>query len=141
MFYDGLSVTIPDFDQSVGEGRFLLSGMTTTRRFMVVAHNDRGGRVRIICAWRRPAKNEQAMKKADIDDMRPEYEFSGGVRGKYLPRLAKGANVVVLDRDMAKVFPNSKAVNDALRVLADAGRRHGRAKCRFQKTIAVERRL
>ncbi len=53
--------------------------------------------------------------------MRPEYDFSFGIRGKYLPRLAKGANVVVLDRDIAKVFPSSKAVNDALRVLAEAG--------------------
>ena len=43
------------------------------------------------------------MKKADSDDMRPEYDFSSGVRGKYLPRLAKGTNVVVLDRDVAKV--------------------------------------
>jgi hypothetical protein len=60
--------------------------------------------------------------------MRPEYDFSSGVRGKYLPRLAKGANVVVLDRDMAEVFPTSKAVNDALRVLAEAGGRHGKAK-------------
>jgi hypothetical protein len=60
--------------------------------------------------------------------MRPEYDFSSGVRGKYLPRLAKGANVVVLGRDMAKAFPTSKAVNDALRVLAEAGRRHGKAK-------------
>ena len=51
--------------------------------------------------------------------MRPDYDFSSGVRGKYLPRLAEGANVVVLDRDMAKVFPTSKAVNDALRVLAE----------------------
>jgi len=76
----------------------------------------------------RPAKNEQAMKKSDSDAMRPEYDFSGGVRGKYLPRLAKGSNVVVLDRDMAKVFPTSKAVNDALRVLAEAARRHGKAK-------------
>jgi hypothetical protein len=76
----------------------------------------------------RPVENEQTMKKADSDEMRPEYDFSGGVRGKYLPRLAKGANVVVLDRDMAKMFPTSKAVNDALRVLAEAGRRHSKAK-------------
>ena len=68
------------------------------------------------------------MKKSAVDDMRPEYDFSGGVRGKYLPRVAKGANVVVLDRDMAKVFPTSKAVNDALRVLAEGGRRRGKAK-------------
>ena len=67
-------------------------------------------------------------KKANGDVMRPDYDFSSGVRGKYLPRLAEGANVVVLDRDMAKVFPTSKAVNDALRVLAEAGRRHRKAK-------------
>lgn len=76
----------------------------------------------------RPAENEQTMKKADSDEMRPEYDFSGGVRSKYLPRLAKGTNVVVLDRDMAKIFPTSKAVNDALRVLAEAGKRHSKAK-------------
>lgn len=68
------------------------------------------------------------MKKPDADEMRPHYDFSGGVRGKYVARLARGANIVVLDRDVAKIFPTSKAVNDALRVLADAGRRHGRAK-------------
>ena len=43
------------------------------------------------------------MKKADSDAMRSHYDFAGGVRGKYLPRLAKGANVVVLDRDVAKI--------------------------------------
>lgn len=68
------------------------------------------------------------MKKADSDEMRPEYDFSSGVRGKYVPRLAKGANVVVLDRDMAKVFPTSKAVNDALRVIAEAAKHHGKTK-------------
>lgn len=73
------------------------------------------------------AENELTMKKADSDAMRSHYDFAGGVRGKYLPRLAKGANVVVLDRDVAKIFPSSKAVNDALRVLAEAGKRHGKA--------------
>jgi hypothetical protein len=68
------------------------------------------------------------MKKPNVDEMRAEYDFSGGIRGKYLPRLAKGDNVVVLDRDLAKVFPTSKAVNDALRVLVEAGKRHGRVK-------------
>jgi hypothetical protein len=68
------------------------------------------------------------MKKSESDEMRSEYDFSGGIRGKYLPRLARGANVVVLDRDVAKIFPTSKAVNDALRVLSEAGKRHGKAK-------------
>jgi hypothetical protein len=127
-FYDALSVTIADPDHSVNESRFLLIGMTTTRRLVVVAHTIVVDEYESSMQGGRPAKNEQAMKKADSDEMRPEYDFSSGVRGKYLPRLAKGANVVVLDRDMAKVFPTSKAVNDALRVLAEAGRRHGKAK-------------
>ena len=68
------------------------------------------------------------MKTTETDDLRPNYDFSGGVRGKYAGRLAKGANVVVLDRDVAKIFPTSKAVNDALRVLAEAGKRHAKPK-------------
>ena len=43
--------------------------------------------------------------------------FSGGVRGKYAERYAQGTNLVRLDPDVAKVFPDSTAVNDALRAL------------------------
>lgn len=68
------------------------------------------------------------MKERESDKMRPNYDFSAGIRGKYVQRLAKGANVVVLDRDVAKIFPTSKEVNDALRVLAAVGKRHGKAK-------------
>jgi len=58
------------------------------------------------------------MKPKTIDDIRPEYDFdySNAVRGKYYKRLLKeGSNVVVLDRDVAKAFPSSASVNDALR--------------------------
>ena len=54
------------------------------------------------------------------DDMRAEYQFdySRAVRGKYYRRLLKeGANVVVLDPDVAKAFRSSAAVNEALRSL------------------------
>ena len=58
-------------------------------------------------------------KARDVaDELRPEYEFdySKAVRGKYYRRLLKeGSNVVVLEPDVAKAFPNSDAVNDALR--------------------------
>jgi hypothetical protein len=57
---------------------------------------------------------------AAMDEMRPEYEFSyaEAVRGKYYRRLIKeGANVVVLEPDIAKAFRSSAAVNDALRSL------------------------
>lgn len=48
-------------------------------------------------------------------DLRPEYDFSQGVRGKYAERFAKGAKVVVLDPDVAAQFGSSEAVNAALR--------------------------
>jgi hypothetical protein len=49
------------------------------------------------------------------DEMRAEYDFSGGVRGKYADRFAKGSNVVVLEPDVAAEFPTPRAVNKALR--------------------------
>ena len=52
------------------------------------------------------------------DDMRDEYDFTGGVRGKYVNRFAKGSNVVVLDPDVAQIFTDSESVNQALRALA-----------------------
>ena len=56
---------------------------------------------------------------ARIDELREEYDFSGGVRGKYAERYAEGANIVVLDPDVAKVFRDSKSVNQALRALVE----------------------
>jgi len=47
--------------------------------------------------------------------MRDEYDFSQGERGKYARRYAQGANVVVLEPDVAKVFSDSKSVNVSLR--------------------------
>ena len=58
------------------------------------------------------------MKKRDTD-IKPEYDFKSGVRGKYARRFAEGSNVVVLEPDVAARFPNSKSVNDALRRLAE----------------------
>ena len=52
------------------------------------------------------------------DDLRPEYDFSGGVRGKYYKAYQESSNVVVLDPDVAEIFKDSAAVNDALRMLA-----------------------
>jgi len=53
----------------------------------------------------------------DSEDMLPEYDFSGGVRGKYAGRFAKGTIMVVLDPDVAEVFPDTSSVNKALRAL------------------------
>ncbi len=45
------------------------------------------------------------------NEMLREYDFSQGIRGKYARRYAKGSNVVVLEPDVAKVFPNAQVVN------------------------------
>jgi hypothetical protein len=65
-------------------------------------------------------KRTSARNTAAADDIRPHYDFSSGVRGKYVARYREGTNVVLLDPDVAKRFPDAAAVNRALRVLADA---------------------
>jgi len=58
------------------------------------------------------------MKRMQNDpDMLKEYNFSKGVRGKYSKKYAKGTNVVVIETDVAKYFPDHEAVNEALRSL------------------------
>jgi len=64
---------------------------------------------------------KKALKKNN--EMLREYDFSKGVRGKYARRYARGSNVVVLEPDVAKVFPNAEAVNSSLRSLAKIIRR------------------
>jgi len=57
------------------------------------------------------------------DELRPEYDFAnlrGGVRGKYVQRYRQGTNLALLDRDVAEVFPNDRAVNEALRAVMNA---------------------
>jgi hypothetical protein len=53
----------------------------------------------------------------ESEEMLPEYDFSAGVRGKYASRFGKETMMVVLDPDVAEVFPDPKSVNKALRAL------------------------
>jgi hypothetical protein len=69
-------------------------------------------------------------RTSDRDTMRPEYDFSGAVRGVTAARYAKGANVVVIDPDILDVFPNGASVNEALRALAPVLRQKRRAVAR-----------
>ena len=72
------------------------------------------------------------MKKSNKDpdeaEILAEYDFSEGVRGKYAARYAEGSNVVVLDPDVSKVFPNAESVNNSLRSLASIIRHADRNK-------------
>ena len=64
-----------------------------------------------------------------VDEMRPEYrreDLGKIVRGKYVKRLAKGSNLVLLEPEVAQAFPSSQAVNEALRQLLVVARRNAR---------------
>ncbi len=121
VFGDPLSITIADPDHSGLEDRFVILGLSSRRRLLVVVHTVRQGRVRVISALasRQGMKNvvTKARSKRKTDGMRAEYDFSGGVRGKYVTEFRRGTNLVLLDPEIAKAFPDSKSVNDALRGL------------------------
>jgi hypothetical protein len=68
-------------------------------------------------------KKVSATKRGD--ELRPKYDLSplqGGVRGKYYRQAMDGMNLVLIESDLAALFPDSKAVNRALRLLAEASR-------------------
>ena len=63
------------------------------------------------------------INKRRAPQMKAEYDFSDGVRGKYVERYRQGTNVVLLDPKLAEAFPDSKSVNDALRALLKIAKR------------------
>jgi len=68
------------------------------------------------------------VKKLASNELRSEYkrsDFGALVRGKYIAQLKAHSNVVVLDPEVAELFPNAAAVNAALRALADIAKRAG----------------
>jgi hypothetical protein len=81
------------------------------------------------------------MKKTtrERDDMRSHYDFGGGVRGKYAARYAEGTNVVVLDPDVAEMFPDRESVNEALRAVGHVVEMRERRKTRPNKGARPDR--
>ena len=92
---------------------------------------------------RRPEGNAKNMKKESAaksdDDLRPEYDLSklkGGVRGKYYREAVAGTNLMLIEPDLAEIFPDSEAVNRALRLLvntAESATRPARERSAAQK--------
>ena len=125
VFGDNLSLTILDPLHSEVELRIVVNCWlwftpSEARIFASSVRDQRAGANKRVMKKRRQKYNE----------MLPEYDFSRGVRGKYVRRYAQGSNVVVLDPDVAKAFPNAEAVNSSLRSLAEI--------IRSQKSAAVK---
>ena len=68
---------------------------------------------------KKPSRKSTTARSRDRDTMRPEYDFSKGVRGKYAARLKPGSQIIVLDPDVAAAFGDAKSVNKALRMLLE----------------------
>ena len=96
-----------------------------------------------------PEESASNMKKASAkgmnDDLRPEYDLSqlkGGVRGKYYREATAGTNLVLIEHELADVFPDSESVNRALRMLvntAAAARHSTPSSCRLEPSREVGR--
>ncbi len=68
------------------------------------------------------------MKKMRNDpDLLKEYDFSKGIKGKYSQKYSEGTNVVVIEPDVAKYFPDHDSVNQALRSLTEIIKKNKRA--------------
>ncbi len=65
---------------------------------------------------------DEVMKKESENEMLEEYDFSKGSRGKYAKRYHQSSNIIVLEPDVSRRFPNSGAVNQALRTLTALGK-------------------
>ena len=83
--------------------------------------------------------NQNQINSGD-EEMLDEYDFSNGIRGKYVNRFKGGSNVIILDPDVAEIFNDSESVNNALRTIAHIIRnevnRHNPALKRTQRGSA-----
>lgn len=61
--------------------------------------------------------NQNQINSGD-EEMLDEYDFSNGIRGKYVGRFKDGSNIIILDPDIAEIFNDSESVNNALRSIA-----------------------
>jgi uncharacterized DUF497 family protein len=127
IFDDPLNITIRDRSHSEVEDRYVIIGERMFGEVLVVTYAERGDRIRIISA-RRATRSEKRryMKKDfdvinDLDDIEPEYDFSGGVRGKYY-QPGKTIIRMTIDEDVARHYWSSELLNAALRQLIAEGR-------------------
>lgn len=81
-------------------------------------------------------KTNHKSDAGERDTMRPEYDFSKAARCRTAARYAEGTNIVVVGRDVLDVFPDSAAVNEALRALAPVIRRQRKLRKKTRRVAA-----
>jgi hypothetical protein len=125
-FLRSLSMNIPDPDHSESSNGTLcfgwLSAIVSSLFVTLKSRKKLESPVRVErCVLKEtPMKKRKAKSSSGRfdDTMRPEYDFSKAVCGVTAARYGEGSNVVLLDPDVAEIFPNARAVNEALRTFA-----------------------
>ena len=124
VFLDSLAISGPDPDSSIGEGRYITFGHSSLG--LLVAWSRSFIRIELVkfessVQGARRALKGNYMKKANpqplLEEMRKEYkrpDFSKLERGKFYKQAVAGTHVVLLKPSVAKAFPTSEAVNEAL---------------------------
>ena len=85
---------------------------------------------------------KKASAKKNSDELRLEYDLSqlkGGVRGKFYREATAGTNLVLIDPELANVFPDTESVNRALRLLADTAQ--SAASRKGHRSAATKKRI
>ena len=131
IFYDPLASTGADPDHSEAEQRFATFGISSAGRLLVVAHTEETKRFALsaLVTQLRVKGVSTKKTKASSDELRPQYkrsDFKKLERGKYYERVKESSNVVILDPNIAAVFPNSAEVNKALHSLMKVNSRASR---------------
>jgi hypothetical protein len=127
VFNDPLSSTIPTHcTQELRTGSSFSGNRLNSGYWLSCIPIGRTPYASSVRVWLVHTKGRLMKKQSETNrdpDMLDDYDFSQGVRGKYVERFAEGSNVVVLSPDIAEIFPDSEAVNTALRLLVEvAGR-------------------
>jgi uncharacterized DUF497 family protein len=119
IFSDPRSLTIPDPERSRTEPRFITMGKALGNKCSLSSTPNAAIISASLVPNGKTRGNGNFMKKksrrSEERSMKSTYDFSQAIRGKYARRYTQGANVVILEPDVAKVFPTSKAVNSSLR--------------------------
>ncbi len=109
-----LEVMIPDPVHSGTESRFVSIGLSEAGQNVTSGFESSARGTPLLRSGDSMSRN---VNSEDSEDMLPEYDFAGGVRGKHHEAYKAGTNVVFLEPDGAKVFTDSASVNRVLRLL------------------------
>ncbi len=126
MFLDASALTFRDPDHSAEEDREITIGRSAQQWILFVAMLRAKTVSESSARGERRAGSEDSMRRGLMkqrgDDLRPEYDLArlkGGVRGKYHQQATAGTNLILLEPDVARAFPDSSSVNRALRLLRE----------------------